>query len=112
MLTWMEQHPLPFACTTNLPDSLDPASLRRFLIKLRLQWLTTAQARLAFRNFFAADAPQDLDALQTLTPADFALVKRRAVVTGEDDPVGLLNLLAAECEGRDGPRAPVGFRAA
>ena len=112
MLTWMEQHPLPFACTTNLPDSLDPASLRRFLIKLRLEWLTQAQARLAFRSFFAADVPQGLDALRTLTPADFALVKRRAVVTGEDDPIGLLHLLAAECEGRDGPRAPVGFRAA
>ena len=112
MLTWMEQHPLPFACTTNLPDSLDPASLRRFLIKLRLEWLTQAQARLAFRSFFAADVPQGLDALRTLTPADFALVKRRAVVTGEDDPIGLLHLLAAECEGRDGPRGPVGFRAA
>ncbi len=82
MLTWMEQHPLSFACTTNLPDSLDPASLRRFLIKLRLEWLTQAQARLAFRSFFAVDVPQGLDALRTLTPADFALVKRRAVVTG------------------------------
>jgi len=112
MLTWMEQHPLPFACTTNLLDCLDPASLRRFLLKLRLQWLTQAQARLAFRSFFAADAPQGLDALRTLTPADFALVKRRAVLTGEDDPAGLLHLLAAECEERDGPRLPFGFQAA
>ncbi|MDE3277521.1 MAG: AAA family ATPase, partial [Spirochaetota bacterium] len=30
MLTWMESHPYPFICTTNLMESLDPASLRRF----------------------------------------------------------------------------------
>ena len=112
MLTWMEQHPLPFACTTNLPGSLDPASLRRFLVKLRLEWLTPAQVRLAFRSFFAAEAPSGVEALRTLTPADFALVKRRAVLTGEDDPAGILHLLAAECDGREGPRLPVGFQAA
>ena len=27
MLTWMESHPLPFICTTNLIEQLDPASL-------------------------------------------------------------------------------------
>ena len=52
MLTWMEQHALPFACTTNLAERLDRASLRRFLVKLRFDWLTPAQARLAFRRFF------------------------------------------------------------
>ncbi len=68
MLTWMEQHPLPFACTTNLPDRLDPASLRRFLVKLRFGWMTTAQARSAFRRFFQMDAPDGFDALGTLPP--------------------------------------------
>ena len=29
MLTWMESHPLPFACTTNFGEHLDPATLRR-----------------------------------------------------------------------------------
>ena len=113
MLTWMEQHPLPFACTTNLPDRLDPASLRRFLVKLRFGWMTAAQARSAFRGFFGMDAPDGMDALRTLTPADFALVRRRAALTGElEDARGLLRLLAAECEGRAGARGPVGFRAA
>lgn len=48
MLTGMEQHTLPFACTTNLPDRLDRldrASLRRFLVKLRFGSMTTAFAR-------------------------------------------------------------------
>ena len=84
MLTWMEQHALPFACTTNLPDRLDRASLRRFLVKVRFDWLTQAQARLAFRRFFGLTRPGALDGLRTLTPADFSLVRRRAAVSGRE----------------------------
>jgi transitional endoplasmic reticulum ATPase len=109
MLTWMEQHTLPFACTTNLAERLDRASLRRFLVKLRFGWLTTAQARLAFRRFFDLAPPPGLDALRTLTPADFALVARRAALEGAAEPEALLRLLAAECVGRVGGRGPVGF---
>ena len=110
MLTWMEQHPLPFACTTNLLDRLDRASLRRFLVKLRFGWMTTAQARLAFGLFYALPPPSGLDQLMTLTPADFALVRRRAALMGEErDAMALLGLLAAECRGRDGTRQ-IGFR--
>ena len=110
MLTWMEGHALPFACTTNLPDRLDRASLRRFLVKMGFDWLTSAQARLAFRRFFGLDAPVALDGLRALAPADFALVRRRAAVMGaEADPVALTRLLAAECEGRVGGRVRVGF---
>jgi AAA+ superfamily predicted ATPase len=110
MLTWMEQHALPFACTTNLAGRLDRASLRRFLVKLRFDWMTKAQARLAFHRFFGAAAPAGLDGLRTLTPADFSLVRRRAALMGgEPDPATLLRLLAAECEGRTGRRQPVGF---
>ena len=110
MLTWMEQHALPFACTTNLATRLDRASLRRFLVKLRFDWMTKAQARLAFQRFFGTAAPAGLDGLRTLTPADFSLVRRRAAVTGRmSDPATLLRLLAAECEGRTGGRPPIGF---
>ena len=110
MLTWMEQHALPFACTTNLATRLDRASLRRFLVKLRFDWMTKAQARLAFQRFFGTAAPAALDGLRTLTPADFSLVRRRAAVTGRmSDPATLLHLLAAECEGRTGGRRPMGF---
>ncbi len=51
MLTWMEGHSLPFACTTNLAERLDRASLRRFLVKLRFGWLDAGQARRAFEGF-------------------------------------------------------------
>ena len=110
MLTWMESHDLPFACTTNLADRLDRASLRRFLVKLRFDWLTPAQARLAFRRFFGVAPTVALDALRTLTPADFALVRRRAALRGGSaDPGVLVQLLKAECEQRIGGRLPVGF---
>jgi transitional endoplasmic reticulum ATPase len=111
MLTWMEEHALPFACTTNLLDRLDRASLRRFLIKVRFNWLTRTQARLAFRRFFGLTAPPRLDGLLVLTPADFALVRRRAALAGVAEPGALVRLLAAEAEGRIGGRRPVGFAA-
>jgi transitional endoplasmic reticulum ATPase len=110
MLTWMDGHALPFACTTNLAERLDRASLRRFLVKLRFDWLTVTQARLAFRRFFYRPAPKGLDELRTLTPADFALVRRRVVMCGcEKDPNEVLRLLMAECEGRITASRPIGF---
>ena len=110
MLTWMEAHPLPFACTTNLLDRLDRASLRRFLVKLRFGWLDAGQARRAFEGFFGVRPSPGLDGLGTLTPADFALVRRRAEVTGEGADAGaLVRMLAAECEGRVGGRLSIGF---
>ena len=52
MLTWMESHPLPFACTTNFGEHLDPATLRRFTFKIALDYLTPGQSQVAFRAFF------------------------------------------------------------
>ena len=56
MLTWMESHPLPFACTTNFGEHLDPATLRRFVFKVRLDYLAPAQVEEAFRTYFALPA--------------------------------------------------------
>ena len=110
MLTWMESHTLPFACTTNLAERLDRACLRRFLVKLRFDWLTAAQARLAFHHFFGVAAPAGIDDLRTLTPADFALVRRRTTLRrGQTAPSSVLRLLEAECEGRTGGRTTLGF---
>ena len=52
MLTWMESHPLPFACTTNFGEHLDAATLRRFVFKVALDCLSPAQAEAAFRTYF------------------------------------------------------------
>ena len=113
MLTWMENHPLPFACTTNLVDRLDPATLRRFVFKIALDYLTPEQAATAFRRYFGLAAPALLASLATLTPGDFAVVRRKAEVLGQlEDPQALIAMLRAECDAkREGTRG-IGFRAA
>ena len=92
MLTWMESHPLPFACTTNFSEHLDPATLRRFDFKLRLEYLAPDQAVAAFRVFFGLEAPPVVRSLSGVTPGDFAVVRRRAEILGK---LGDANALAA-----------------
>ena len=111
MLTWMESHPLPFACTTNLIDRLDAASLRRFTFKIRMGYLSAAQARAAFRTILGAEPPAGLDALATLTPGDLVTVRHRAEALGECHPQRLLAMLEAECAIKPGHQRPIGFGA-
>ena len=41
MLTRIESHPLPFACTTKYTERLDGVTLRRFVFKLpAVSWFT------------------------------------------------------------------------
>ncbi|HVJ00143.1 MAG TPA: ATP-binding protein [Sphingomonas sp.] len=77
LLTWLDRHPLPVIAATNHPDKLDPATLRRFVFKLRLRPLGRARAALAFQRFFGSEAPKALDGLTNLTPGDFAIVARQ-----------------------------------
>lgn len=113
MLTWMESHPLPFACTTNRSDHLDPASLRRFLVKARFDYLSPAQVTLAFERFFGLAMPAGQGVSGCLTPADFALVRRKAELMGQQgDAAALCDLLAAEAAGRRGPSRRIGYVAA
>ena len=110
MLTWMESHPLPFACTTNFAEHLDPATLRRFVFKVTLDYLTPAQAEAAFRGYFALTPPTELAALTALTPGDFEVVWRKAEILGRlQESEALVAMLRAECDVKpDRPRA-IGF---
>lgn len=113
MLTWMESHPLPFACTTNLHERLDPATLRRFDFKISLGFVAAEQVELAFRSFFGLEPPQPLATLDNLTPGDFALVRRKADVLGcLRDPIALAEMLSAECDAKPDHRRAIGFQAA
>ncbi|MDE0172368.1 MAG: AAA family ATPase [Defluviicoccus sp.] len=112
MLTWMESHPLPFACTTNFADRLDPATLRRFVFKIALGYLAREQAEAAFRTFFDLEAPPSVADLANLTPGDFATVRRKADILGcLAEPETLAGMLKEECEAKPGHRRPIGFRA-
>ena len=112
MLTWMESHPLPFACTTNFADRLDAATLRRFVFKIALDYLAPDQAVSAFRGYFDLDPPAEVSQLATLTPGDFAVVRRKAeVLRCLDDAALLARMLHEECEAKPDRRRPIGFRA-
>ena len=110
MLTWMEIHPLPFACTTNFAEAIDRASLRRFVSKVKLGYLSAAQADEAFRFFFELDPPGELAGMRILTPGDFAVVRRKAEIRGRlDVPDALVRMLQEECDAKPERSGTVGF---
>lgn len=76
MLTWMETHEYPFVCTTNLLDTLDEASLRRFTFKIKFDFMTSEQTNLAMEHFFGIKN-SNLN-IKGLTAGDFATVKKKA----------------------------------
>ncbi len=112
LLSQMERHPLPFLCTTNLADSLDPASVRRFLIHVRFGYLDRERIARGFRLFFGEPAPREVLSLRQLTPADFDLVRKQAeLLTFADNSRRIAAALQSVCAGK--VRRPVaGFRVA
>jgi len=58
MLTWMERHPLPFICTTNLSEKIDEAAFRRFYFKTKFDYLKRDQVASAFHCFLDKSAPE------------------------------------------------------
>jgi transitional endoplasmic reticulum ATPase len=110
MLTQMERHPYPYACTTNARQLLDVAAARRFLFKVRFLPMTADQIAKGFRRSFGADPPGFVLKLGGLTPADFAIVARKASVLGERDPRILTQWLETEAQAKpDAGRRRIGF---
>ncbi|MHB9050550.1 MAG: AAA family ATPase [Thiomonas delicata] len=85
LLTQMERFCGVFVATTNRLEGLDPAALRRFDLKLQFRALRPEQAWALLGSHCAAlglgtpeeSLRQDLRALASLTPGDFATVARR-----------------------------------
>jgi SpoVK/Ycf46/Vps4 family AAA+-type ATPase len=103
---------------TNMPDILDPASLRRF-VKVRFSPLTLAQRVQAFQRYFApllpdgvpdtASLAQALRDLHDLTLGDFRLVRQQQLFTaGPWTVAGLVQQLSAELQHRR-QKAAIGF---
>ena len=109
MLTWMESHPLPFVCTTNLVEKLDPATQRRFTFRIRFDFLSADQLPLAWAAHFSCSPPAGLSALTGLTPGDFANVARKVQALGDSDPEEILHALICEDAAKTGTARPIGF---
>lgn len=123
LLTQMEEYDGIFICSTNLMDSLDAASLRRFDLKIKFDYLNPEQACLLFRQLLEQwQAPgqddtrwkEQIGRLGNLTPGDFATVARQAHLGAvEPVPDKLLASLAREAELKPGysPGKRFGFAA-
>ena len=94
MLTRMEYHEYPFVCTTNLLDTMDEASLRRFTFKIKFDFLSKEQANKAFEHFFGIKN-YDLG-IKGLTAGDFTTVKKKADFLNITDEEELKEMLMQE----------------
>ena len=109
MLTQMENHPLPFICTTNLMEELDQASLRRFTFKARYDYLNSEQIQAAFRLFFDQNAPEAAQRFTRLTPGDFATVARSAEILEITESDRLTEMLRHEMSLKEPEQNRIGF---
>ena len=105
-LTQMETYQGLLICTTNLMDHLDEASMRRFDLKIKLDYLNQAQTWQLFqqtlekqdiKNEIMEHVKQQLSTISNLTPGDFALIKRANKVLKKPlSPESLLKKLKKE----------------
>lgn len=94
MLTCMESHQYPFVCTTNIINSLDEASLRRFTFKVKFDFLKQEQVNAAIEHFFGIK-DTNLN-IKGLTAGDFATVKKKIEFLGTSDLDEITQMLKAE----------------
>jgi len=122
LLTRMEAFDGLFIAATNLIDTLDAASLRRFDLKVRFDYLRPAQAWVLFREVLTAQgrrAPAKrrwlprLESLDVLTPGDFATaVRRQRLASGPLTAERLFATLEKEMAfRRSPPQRGIGFTA-
>ena len=117
MLTQMESFPGVFIASTNLMDNLDPASLRRFDLKVKFDYLKSVQATELLRRYCQQleIAPPEsaelvrLSSLHCLTPGDFAAVVRQSQFRPLRSATELVAALQSECALKHPPARPMGF---
>jgi len=116
MLVQMENFDGLFICSTNLMDNLDQASLRRFAMKVRFDYLNAEQAcRMLVRESVNNVSPQqqrEIAYMTQLAPGDFSAVKKRLNMLGmEASAEVLIQELKKEIEVKQEDMSnPIGFR--
>lgn len=109
LLTWLDRHPLPVIAATNFEHRLDPATLRRFVFKLRLAPLGKERAARAFERFFGMAAPPALADVGNLTPGDFAVVARQLRFAPARGAADLVERLRCEVSAKPAAHGRIGF---
>ena len=117
MLSQIESFEGYFVATTNLLDMLDPASLRRFDLKAKFDFLNSKQALRLTKKVLDAHGldfdevtAQRIASLKGLTPGDFAAVNRQGRFKPIASSLDLLDRLAAEIKAKGASvAAPMGF---
>jgi len=111
MLTWMEDHPLPVAFTTNLMERIDTASLRRFTFHVRFGYLDRASLKRAWHVFFGIDEPPAEGLVfANLTPGDFAKARKQTEMLGSlGDVAAIVEQLADIARGKPDAKGALGF---
>ena len=118
MLTQIESFPGILIASTNFLDHLDPASLRRFDLKLHFDYLKPEQTRRLLASYcrsldLTEPEAHDLamaDSIDTATPGDFAAVARQHRFQPFQDAGGLLRAVIAESEIKTNRSRRIGFQ--
>lgn len=117
MLTQMEAFAGVFIASTNLIKGLDAASLRRFDLKVRLDYLREPQAWELFQRHcihlqLPAPGPTEkarLSRLHQLTPGDFAAVLRQSRFKPLNSTAAVVEALEVECALKESGKKTIGF---
>lgn len=120
MLTQIEAFEGIFIATTNLIETLDAASLRRFDVKVRFDVMSFDQAKVLLATHLDAlgltqaddHVLEKLGQIDQLTPGDFASVLRRSRCVPVKDANDFVTRLSSDCElkrGKDANRRSIGF---
>ena len=106
LLTQMEDHPYPFIMTTNLKEKIDKASLRRFLFKIKYDYMNEKNIIAGIKTYFGKEfklKPAELKELKYLCAGDFKVAKRKMDVleNGEYTNEKIYEYLLAEQKEKD-----------
>ena len=105
-LTQMEDHPYPFIMTTNLKDKIDTASLRRFIFKIKYDYMKPENINAGIKTYFGKDfklTNEQIKEFKYLCAGDFKVAKRKMDVleNGEYTNEKIYEYLLAEQKEKD-----------
>ncbi len=116
MLTQIENFPGFFIASTNLIDVLDAASLRRFDLKVKFDYLLPQQAVRMAEQLLASiglkledEQIERISRWNKLTPGDFAAVRRQMRFNPIDSASELVDRLSLELGFKNGSASRIGF---